>query len=317
MIPGIEAVHTWEGGGGLTLNDLTGDFPRYRVLRIAGLHTRAEVEDVREPALGRLGEVVRPSFRRGKVVTYTGFVEALDLAQLRDAQAALAAFDSTDEEQMTIAQLPALGSITRFFRARCMLADGGEDEQQAAPTHVVPVHNADGSVTAKLTAYVRPLTIALRLSDPRVYDTAERNAQTSPLVTTAGTAPPFTPPVVIASSGPGGAVTFDVGGRSNVDPIVDIYGPIKNPVLINDTVGAQLRWKIELAAGSFIRLDFKRRTATLQGVSDVTGRRDRSSSTWWRRGVAGLLGGQQNTVRLRGDTIADPAHAEIRWYPAE
>lgn len=313
-VSGIEARHTWAGK--LTLNDLTGPFPRYRVVP-QGLYALGELEDIREGATGRRGEVPRPSFRRGKTVTYTGWVEALDLDSLRQAQAAVAAaFDVTEEQQMVIARDAALSNDVAFYWARCVMADPGvDDTQTVAETNTVPVHAA-GGINRKIAAYVRPLTIALRLSDPRIYDAVQRQAVTGLLAQASGTAPPFIPPIVIAAPAPAGAVTFDVGGQAiDTDPIIDIYGPVTNPVIVSDTVGAQLRWRLELAAGSFLRLDFAARTATLNGVTDVMGRRDRSASTWWNRGVPGLLGAQQNTIRLRGDALADPAQARIAWYP--
>lgn len=310
---GLEGRHRWDDA--VTLNDLSGAFPRYRIAKVANLHALAESDVNSEALIGRMGEIARPGFRRGKTVTYTGFTEALDLPSLRFGQAILGeAFAPTDERQMLITTDPAYSAESRYYTARCIFADAGEDEQGVAETHVVPIHTG-GAILAKATAYVRPFTIALRMSDPRVYDAVERLERTAPLVSSGGLLPPFKPPAKPAGVGLVGGTNFDTGGRAPTDPIIDCWGPVTNPRVINYTLGRELRYLVELDEGSFLRLDFAARIATLDGVSILFGRRDRSASNWWARGVDGLQRGT-NIIGYSGDAIAEPAHADIRFHPA-
>lgn len=300
-VPGVEGRHAWNSE--LTLNDRA-VWPRYKLKRITGLHSLPDAEDNREPATGRLGEVVRRALRRGKTLTYEGTVEGRTLAQLRQGEdALLGAFAELDEGQMIVSPHPAYGGPSFFYRARALACDI-PDEQQAPPKR-------------STLGFERPFALSLRLADPRFYETQQQGPiPTGPIVQGAGLSLPWILPVIIPGSAASGTVVVTNTGTAPTDPIIDLYGPVTNPRVMNDTLGRELRFKgLTLAEGSFIRVDFKQRTIKLEGTSDFRSKFDRQLSTWWDEGVPGLRRGD-NAVRYRGDSISDPARAEITFHHA-
>lgn len=301
-VPGVEGRHTWAGL--LTLNDLS-VWPRFKLRPpITGLRDRGDFDlsAATDIPVGRMGEIARRGYRRGKTVVYEGDVQGRTLTEVQEGvDDLLEAFDTDEEEEMVSAQHPSYGSTAYTWRARC--ADCQVLEAPASPRR------------AQTAGHERPFLIALRMSDARFYATAEQLAITAALATTSGLAPPFVPPVVIPSSAAAGAVTVTTNGRTDTDPTIDLYGPVTNPAIENTTLDKQVRLIAGIAQGQFVRLDFAKRAVKINGTDEASGFLDRAASDWWDAGVPGLRKGA-NTLRYTGDTIADPAVAEVRWHDA-
>jgi hypothetical protein len=158
---GLEGRHEWNGQ--VTLNRRQDDagervYPCYKLDRISGLHSLGDSEDVRELAVGRRGEVPRRSFRRGKTVTYEGMIQALSLAELRQATTLLAAAfdDQMAEKQMVVTPHPDYATGSRFFYARALGLEIPDEQALSAQ---------------RMTrGYERPFALSVRMSDARFYD---------------------------------------------------------------------------------------------------------------------------------------------------
>lgn len=252
-VAGLEAIHVWDGL--VTLNDRLNGYPRFRVDKIGGLFSKADFEDVRDSSIGRLGELPRTTFLRGKTITYEGVMEAQSLSDLRSLQGQLAAFMPVDERQMVISTRPELGATAYLFAARCVSLDGIE-EQTAPPTRTT-------------RGYERPFAIGLRLSDPRFYAVAEETA------------------VIPHDAAP---FTVTSAGNAPSDPVLELDGPFATASVINETTSAHLDFH-DVASGHFLVVDFGQRTVMLDGATDARATLDLVASDWWDSGVHGLAPG--------------------------
>lgn len=297
----VEARHQWNGG--VVLGDQEENNPRVRIFTIGGLQSLPDLEDNREPLIGRRGEIPRRSVRRGKTLTYDGVVRSPTLHQLRSTVSQLsAAFYDTDEGVMLVTPNPAYAfGFSRFYRARAISFDPGD------------VDAANERVRFR---YEQPFTLGLRMSDPRFYDPQDVIATTTELVEAEGLAPPFTPPFTIPAGGSLGSVLVNNEGNAPTDPTIDIFGPISNPVLTNSTTGLVLGFTgLTIAEDSFVRVNFRTRTILSEGLTDARSRIDWTQSSWWDGDADGLPPGESQ-ITLRGTAIADPARAQITFYPA-
>lgn len=303
-VPGLGARFQWSGG--VTLGDPT-VWPRYRLFDIQGLASLGEREDHRDPRYARTGEIPRRSPRRGKTVTFTGRVQARTFPELRQGRGALlAAFDQTPEGRMDILTPQDPSTPSMYFVAGAMACD------------VPEVHVIDG----RAMEWERDFVIALRLSDPYVYQSAWA---VSPVVgrfaPEGATLPqtlPFTIPVgatVIGSPLVGGVppqVTVLNGGAPS-DPVIDVPGPFTGLTLFNDSIGAQLNIPtLGISAGSVARVDFRDRSVMV-GATDSTGLVDFPSSTWWDADHWGLA---PNVNLLRARSSGADVPFTVRYQPA-
>jgi hypothetical protein len=303
-VPGLNGIHTWNDG--VALNDLS-VWPRYRLLRIPGLHTRPEMEDTRDQPAGRLGEIARRAILRGKNLVYEGVLEARNQDELEQARdALLAAFTTTTEGRMSITR--ADGSDPFFYTARCTALDPPEELPDAAALH------------RSTYGYERAFTLGLRLSDPRFYsDPAKGPLQTGAVVPQAGTPLPWRLPVaLIAPGAASGVVVVTNAGTAPADPVVEMHGPALTPAIVNDRLGLQVRLALSLAAGQFVRVDFRDRSLLLGGSEDVGALLDRDATTWWDDADLSQMGLQpgDNPLRYSADGLQDPAFATVTFNDA-
>jgi hypothetical protein len=299
-ILGIEARHQWNGGA--TLGDLTAS-PRVKLTAISGLRSLADAEDIRDNAMGRRGEIPRNSYRRGKTLAYELLLQARTLADLRQLASELAAgFDDLSEGRMLVTPDPEYtAGFSRFFRARALSLDEGPE--------ILNPHAA--------WQFQQPFALGLRMADTRFYDPQEVIDSTGLIALAGGVAPPLTPPVTLPDTGEGaGAVTLTNPGNAAAEPVIDVYGPVTDPILSNLSQGKTLAFEgVELTASTFLRVDFYTRTVKLQGTSDYRSKIDWDASDWWDPGAVGLVPGE-NLIQIRGASIADPAKAQITFNPA-
>ena len=300
-VPGLEGLHTWNRE--ITMGD-EGGWPHVRLQRLENFHSLPPADSTPEPSVGRIGDVLREYIERGKPVTYSGVLRGRSLVQLRQLEFAINAAFAERDGRMEVAEHPAYGHRTFFFDARVNSCDI-PDEQTARPTRVTG-------------GYERPLTLTLHMADPRFYSSLLLSAQTSPLTFDAGITLPFTAPVQIPAPGSAsGVVSVNNPGSAPTDFIGDLYGPVTNPFLSNDTIQAVLALRdLVLPAGQFVRVLFRERQLWLNGTERLHGKVDWDRTTWWDAGVVGLPRGD-SSIRYRGDEIADPARAELSWYAAQ
>ena len=149
---GLEALHSYRG---VTLNN-NGAFPRYRLKRITGLHSKAEADNLSDPAQGYMGELPRPGHKRGKTIVYIGKIEALSLPSMRVAISTLKAAFSQDgvEEYVTISPPAGRGGQSIIYGARVLSCD--IDDEISATMQDVILHKRD-------------FTISLRQHNPRYF----------------------------------------------------------------------------------------------------------------------------------------------------
>jgi hypothetical protein len=131
-------------------------WPRFKLQRIGGLHSIGDPEDNRDPRVGGLGEIARPSQRRGKTGTFEGVLEARTLLELREGRDLLAAAfsDLSREGRMDCSWHPDnaefAGQPPVFFEARPLLVEVFEEQ--------------------RTKGYNRPFVVGLRQGDPRHFD---------------------------------------------------------------------------------------------------------------------------------------------------
>lgn len=104
-------------------------FPRYWVEKIGGLRSTGDSNDTRDGKVQQQGEIPRPSYRRGKTVTYEGIIQCTSLVQLHIWSENLkAAFDDETAEGLMICLPPgpdASGTYAYFWAKSiaCEIAD--------------------------------------------------------------------------------------------------------------------------------------------------------------------------------------------------
>lgn len=275
-LPLLEAVHTFtdQYGNVVKLHDPQGAFPRMKCHAINGLRGRADIDLNADPYVGRTGELVRPSFLRGKTVTYEGDagqvsgIQAKTLESLRLFQGQLSGrFGWPGEARIDIDPHVSYGGNAYFYKARVSAWD--PDESQSLGPDSMP------------SPWLRSFVLALRMHDPRIY------LDVATTVASAAASGANEPSLVITP-----------GGSADTNPIFRIYGPIVNPRLYH-ALGATLAFDgVNLAAGQYMAIDFSDRAVRYQDGTDWGYKFDEPNSNWWDPGVMGLLP-TANTVTLK------------------
>jgi hypothetical protein len=316
-VPGMSGVHEI-GTSGVRLGDLT-VWPHYELTGIPGFKSLGELEDARDLPVGRGREIPRTALRRGKPFTYAGVIRARSQPELdRGIDALVVACIPTEEQRIAVtSKLPALPAdptqpvsgmnpaITvpaTWFMARITALDPPEQ------------HPDPGTLRSDTHGYERSFALGVRMSDARFF------AETSSVVTTTGisslggTALPWTLPVALDAPGvASGAAAITVGGNAPADPIVDLAGPSTNPGIRSDTLGREVRLHLSLAAGQFLRIDFRDRSVLLNGTEDIGSLLDRDLTDWWDGDTPGLVPNSVNSLRYVADSLTDPAVATITY----
>jgi len=161
----------WDGAAGSSTSRLLGSpitlgnvyddagavqWPHYKLKAVTGLIGLGDAEDNRDRPPGRVGELARLSQRRGKAITYEGWIRAKNLRQLREADERLRqAFANVEAEgRMDVSPHPLNpdfpGEPKKFYEARPLGAE------------VVD--------TQDTMRHERRFLVALRMGDPRYFD---------------------------------------------------------------------------------------------------------------------------------------------------
>lgn len=116
---GLQGRHTWNGA--FTLNDLESGLPYADLDKITGLFGLPESDDLRDPRIGANGEVLYPSFTRGKTITYEGRLISPDASIYAYRWQMLTVFaNQSTEGTMAITPHPAWGSGGWSYQARVL-----------------------------------------------------------------------------------------------------------------------------------------------------------------------------------------------------
>lgn len=296
-VPGLSGIHEI-GSGGPRLGDLT-VWPRYRILDIPGFRGLPDLEDARDLPAGRNREIPRKALRRGKAFTYQGRVEGRNQDELDQALDDLVAACAPTDEQMfsVIPKLTSQGSFT--FTGRITALDPPESPPEA---------EALGRPTY---GFERAFSLGIRMSDPRFVGPTQPVVQTAGITNVGGTPLPWVLPVSITAPGSAsGAASVSYTGTAPGDPVFNLYGPSTNPGMRSDTVDKELRFTLSLTSDDFLAVDFRDRSVLLNGTEDVSHLIDRIRSNWWDGDVGGLVNGTNSLVYV-GDSLQDPAHANV------
>jgi hypothetical protein len=259
--PGREVKHQW---GTLVLNDRqpAGGAGRYVIDKLTGWYSLPEIEDARRSSGSKRGEVVLPTYPRGKTVVYEERIEAKTLPAWRSAYRALAsAFQFRNEE----GYMYLLGSpVEWFFRARVMQMDADDDPANIDPRRPWPLTGG--------------FQIGLRLGDARTYAL----------------------PLVQHNVAGGGASTVTNLGTSDTDPTFAIHVATAGDVtLTNAAVGRGLTFR-GLPTGDYTLVfgPGDRQMVNAAGT-DFSGHLDVDSSAWWDELIPGLVSGD-NPITVTG-----------------
>lgn len=149
---GLQGIHLWNNV--FSLNNLEAALPRVDLDKITGLFSLPEVEDRRDPKIGQNGEVLYPSYTRGKTITYEGRLIAADSSIYAYRWSMLAAFTGfhSTEGQMKISPHATWGTGTWAFSARVLALDI-DDEIITRSMGIIP------------TPYQLPFILSLRMKD--------------------------------------------------------------------------------------------------------------------------------------------------------
>lgn len=153
---GLQGRHTWNGI--FTLNNLEAGMPYVDLDRITGLFSLPEADDLRDPRVGANGEVIYPSFTRGKTITYEGRLIAANEGIYGFRWFMLGAFanNQSNEGQMVITPHPAWGGGGWGFNARVLALDI-DDEVTVESLQALP------------SPYQLNFVLSLRMRDNNIY----------------------------------------------------------------------------------------------------------------------------------------------------
>ena len=91
---------------------------------------------------------------------------------------------------------------------------------------------------------------------------------------------PLSIPFTITASAGGDLEVNHVGDFPEAYPVLQAFGPLTNPILINQLTGERLVFDGSIAAGDYWEIDLWERTVTLNGSTPIRALRA-SQSTWW------------------------------------
>lgn len=259
--PGLSAKHSWRGGQ-VVFGDNQGTLPRYKLRKIAGYYSTADLDDNRRRKFGQVGERPTPGGVGGKTLTYSGTVQANTLDELEYMSNLLQHAAGSDpqlgEAAMTISRVRAGGHSYQFTGrlVQCELDDEQEHGGQDMPT-----------------PWQRNFVVAFRLGDPRIYVT-DAQYQTD------------------SSAGNGANDPFlnvSNAGAYDAIPVIRIYGPCVAPRISRP--GATIACTFTLTGAEWADVNFATRTITKNTGADLSHQRDVAASSWWDAGQEGIPGG--------------------------
>lgn len=104
-------------------------------------------------------------------------------------------------------------------------------------------------------------------TDPRLYEAAEHEEQTTLPTGGGGLDIPADVPFVLGAAATGGSILADNDGTFDTPLMARIDGPATNPRLIDVTHDRFLQFNLSLAAGEWLEIDSEARTVMLNGTA--------------------------------------------------
>lgn len=264
--PGREAYHEWNG---FTFNNWAASSGA-RITQITGMKNLAEVDDQRSPAQGRRGEVLYPSYPRGKLVTIEGFCFGMSLPEMRLRENEFRnIFNERSDEGRMVLGLPSWfdPEVQFTYTARVASFEMDDDSQ---PLTRVP------------SPFLLKFLLGLRMSDPRIY---------------------AWPTPVTDGNGSGNICTPTNQGRADTDPTFVVENvpadgtvTLENLSVPTSNGHARLRFT-HLPAGDLL-VAFHDRIVTVDG-EDARNHLDHVYSQWWDELIPGVIPGM-NTLKVTG-----------------
>ena len=129
---------------------------------------------------------------------------------------------------------------------------------------------------------------------------------TSLLPQSGGVIYPVTYPVQYGGSS-GGSVIASNAGNAAAYPVVQLYGPMINPAIYNDSTGEAIRLNLTLVAGDVVTISMKNRTV-LQAGTNKLGALVQGSKFW-------AIPPGNNTLRVSADSY-DVGYAQFSFREA-
>jgi hypothetical protein len=146
----------------------------------------------------------------------------------------------------------------------------------------------------------------LKANDPLIYDYASDGGLVATLYVRQpddGFLIPFELPLIIPAITD--SVNVDNLGTSPVAPIITLYGPLHNPVVVNQSTNQQMQILTDLGADDEVVINTQLETITLNGTDIYYLKSDESQFIYMNPGT--------NNMYLDSDTDSDSGRAEIEF----
>lgn len=146
----------------------------------------------------------------------------------------------------------------------------------------------------------------LKANDPLIYDYASDGGLVATLYVRQpddGFTIPFELPLIIPAITD--SVNVDNIGTSPVAPIITLYGPLHNPVVVNQTTNQQMQILTNLSGSDEVVINTQLETITLNGTDIYYLKSDESQFIYMNPGT--------NKMYLDSDTDSDSGRAEIEF----
>lgn len=118
-------------------------------------------------------------------------------------------------------------------------------------------------MTKPVTSKTGEWSISVVADDPLLYGETERSATAFLPNVSGGWSPPMTFPFHIGAVVTTNQVAIFNSGDQDARPVLQIHGPVVDPVVLCPDTGAEMRFRISLAAGDDLRVDCARGSVVL------------------------------------------------------
>jgi hypothetical protein len=300
-VPTLEATHTWDGSLQLHDHRELGDVDwRLRCRRISlGSMPAAVLPST--PRVGGTGTIGRRGTIGGRIVTYSGAIEAVDAAALREASAALLAigWDQDGDREITIDQDDA--GWTFSGRATPDVAD-----------------NTALSLNAVPTPYQAEFTVAVQMNDPRIYGplVEDRTVIGAPPAADAAKLPWPRLPVVLRPPTPAsGSGEIEILGKIPTPIVIRLHGPRSEVTLTDLDRDVRVVLDVDIPAGTYVDVDFRTAAVTTEDGEDITAAVRWPDSTWWLARNLAVSPGPLH-LQVASAVAGDGANVDVLHHPA-
>lgn len=287
----MSGLLTLELPGGLLLEEMPADPESCCWLQgIRGLDG-VELRDSAEPVPDRDGESLGPVLRAARIITCEVLVVGADRAEVDERV-----------QQLRAAARPVADTWPLLVRGR-----------QPGPAELtIDVRPSQPFAEADRSRRTRSCQLVLKAPEPRLNDVEYRSAVIEPPGIEGGEEFPLVFGLDFAGAAYQGSAV-EVRGDDSAWPLLEIHGPITDPVAISTTTGRQVAVEGTVASGQVLAIDPTRRTLTLvDGAtrSDWYAALDRAASQWW------ALEPGVNQLGLTGTGVGTTTRMGVLWRDA-